>query len=448
MEKNSKTYQEVKEGSCIIVLEELCKFICALTMGITGYYIVGKITSSNSNRINLKQLSIILVFVIISLILHPIQYTILYTLTIFLLNIIIYKMIFKISLEESIISCGILMIIIFASEIIGAILIRPIISLETLRTNYYISVITNMIIGLISIGIVSISIIKNTIQTFYNNIVSKKVYSDIIFLSLLIIDISCLFYNMTINHTFTKEFIINGIIIIIFLIITFIFVQNKNNYKKLANEYDNLFVYIQNFEDWIEKEQLNRHEYKNQLAVLRCLTKERKVKDKIDEILEDSINIEGQAVTNLKNLPKGGIKGLMYYKAAIAQKQKINLTTDVSIENKGILTKLSEKEVRILCKLIGIYFDNAIEASSESRKKNVSIEIYELKDKVNIVFSNTFKKHKNMKDRNKKGVSSKGEGRGNGLYFASKLIKENAWIEEKQEIIDNYYIETISIKKK
>ena len=137
----------------------------------------------------------------------------------------------------------------------------------------------------------------------------------------------------------------------------------------------------------------------------------------------------------------------MYYKAAIAQKQKINLMTDVSLEKKGILNKLSEKDIRILCKLIGIYFDNAIEAAAESRKKNLTIEVYELKDKVNIVFSNTFKNTKNMKDRNKKGVSSKGEGRGNGLYFASKLIKENKWIEERQEIIDNYYIQQISVKK-
>ena len=52
-----------------------------------------------------------------------------------------------------------------------------------------------------------------------------------------------------------------------------------------------------------------------------------------------------------------------------------------------------------------------------------------------------------MKDRNKKGISSKGEGRGYGLYFASKLLKENSWIEESQEIIDKYYIEKIIIKK-
>ena len=241
-------------------------------------------------------------------------------------------------------------------------------------------------------------------------------------------------------------YVINFIVIMIFIIITYIFIKSRNEYRNLEAEYDSLFSYVQNFEDWIEKEQLNRHEYKNQLAVLRCLTKEKKVKDKIDEILEDNINIEGQAVTNLKNLPKGGIKGLLYYKAAIAQKRKLNLTTDVSIENKGILTNLSEKQVKILCKLIGIYFDNAIEAAVESRKKNISIEIYELKDKVSFVFSNTFKKHKNMKDRNKKGVSSKGEGRGNGLYFASKLIKENTWIEEKQEIIDNYYIQQLFIQ--
>ena len=209
---------------------------------------------------------------------------------------------------------------------------------------------------------------------------------------------------------------------IIFLIITYIFIENQNRYKKLEEDYDVLFSYIQNFEDWIEKEQLNRHEYKNQLAVLRCLTKEKKVKDKIDEILEDNINIEGQAVTQLKYLPKGGIKGLMYYKAAIAQKQKIKLTADVSIESKGTLTKLTEKEIRVLCKLIGLYFDNAIEAAAESRKKIVSIEIYELKDKVSIVFSNTFKRHRNINDRNKKGVSSKGQGRGFGLYFGSILL--------------------------
>lgn len=306
----------------------------------------------------------------------------------------------------------------------------------------------NTIILGITLITINIPIIKKKLCEFANNIKHKKKISTVVFFSLTIIIFCILGFHISSALYFNISYIVTIIVIAILWTLIIIFINSRNKYDNLVKEYDSLFLYVQNFEEWIEKEQLNRHEYKNQLAVLRCLTKEKKVKNKIDEILEDNINIEGQAVTNLKNLPKGGIKGLMYYKAAIAQKQKINLITDVSLEKNGILTKLSEKDIRILCKLIGIYFDNAIEAAVESRKKALTIEVYEFKNKVNIVFSNTYKKHKNMKDRNKKGVSSKGEGRGNGLYFAKKLIKENPWIEETQEIIDNYYIQKITVNKK
>ena len=416
-------------------------------MAITGYYIINVIIQNKNKKANIYNILYILILVIISVILHPIQYAGLYTITIFLLDIIIYKMIFKISLEESILSCGILMLIVSIAELIVSIIVRQFFSIHIIRTDFLISILANLSVGILCCILMNIPFIKDQLRKFYQNIIPMKMISNIIFFTLLIIEISFLFYNMAVTNLFNINYIINLIVIIISFIITYIFIKNKNEYKKLTDEYDTLFNYIQTFEDWIEKEQLNRHEYKNQLAVLRCLTKEKKVKDKIDEILEDNINIEGQAVTQLKSLPKGGIKGLMYYKAALAQKNKLNLTIDVSIESKGILTKLSEKEIRILCKLIGIYFDNAIEAAGESRKKTISIEVYELKDKVNFVFSNTFKRHKNMKDRNKKGVSSKGEGRGNGLYFASKLIKDNSWLAEKQEIIDNYYIQQLFVYK-
>ena len=360
---------------------------------------------------------------------------------------IVFKEMFKISLEKSTIGTTISMVIMLISDMLVSFVMRGFFDINEIRNSEILNITANVAVGILSIIFININKNVNPIKQFLSSLTEKIVIGNWIFFILLIIDFSCLAYNITLTETYGNGYFINLIVIMVFIIIMFIYIQGKNDYKKLSDEYDNMFIYVQNFEDWIEKEQLNRHEYKNQLAVLRCLTKEKKVKDKIDEILEDNINIEGQAVTNLKNLPKGGIKGLMYYKAAIAQKQKINLTTDVSINDKGILTKLSEKQVRVLCKLIGIYFDNAIEAATESRKKNLTIEIYELKDRVSIVFSNTFKNHKNMKERNKKGVSSKGEGRGNGLYFASKLIKENKWLEQKQEIIDNYYIQQIFVLK-
>ena len=421
-------------------------------MSITSYYIIKQILMVHKRKEYkkvkiIKNIILLIILVTITVLLYKIQYTTLYTITIFLLNIAVFKSIFEITIEESITACALLMALLFFSDIITSSICGTVFGVKEFRANSIIFLITNLIVCISCTIMINIKIISQQFQKFYNNINKKRGLINWLFLVLLIIDFCCLTGNIAKANNFNINYFVNVMVIMIFLIIPYIFIKERNNYHQLSAEYDSLFNYIQTFEDWIEKEQLNRHEYKNQLAVLRCLTKENKVKEKIDEILEDSINIEGQASTNLKNLPKGGIKGLMYYKAAIAQKHKIKLTADVSIESKGILTKLTEKEIRVLCKLIGIYFDNAIEAAAESRKKIVSIEIYELKNKVSIVFSNTFKKHKNINDRNKKGVSSKGAGRGNGLYFASKLIKENPWIEEKQEIIDNYYIQQLIIKQ-
>ena len=431
------------------MLEVLVKFISCLIPTISCFYIICMIIKKPIKEIiNYKCILILLLISIISTFVQVSQNTGLHTLIIFCINILFYKMIFELNLCESFILTGLSMIVIFAADMMVSIFSVQFFPITTIKENFCVSLITNIMVLIISICIANIKIIKEGLQKFYQSTKNKISISEKLFIILIILVACILVYNIYENFKFDLNYILNLGIIVLLSILTILFINNKNNYNKLSNEYDILFTYVQTFEEWIEKEQLNRHEYKNQLAVLRCLTKEKKVKDKIDEILEDNINIEGQTVTNLKNLPKGGIKGLMYYKAAIAQKQKINLITDVSLEKDSMLTKLSEKEIRILCKLIGIYFDNAIEAAAESKKKNITIEVYELKDKVNFVFSNTFKKHKNMKDRNKKGISSKGEGRGNGLYFASKLISENSWLTSKQDIIDNYYIQELSIYKK
>ena len=428
------------------MLEVLARLIGTTAITISVFYIINKIINLRFQKISITKGLILLLQIIIICILYPIHYSGLYSISIFFLYVISYKIIFNLKKEEALISCGLMMIILFLSDLIISLLFMSQLPISIIRTNPILVVVTNLCVSVLSVIIISQRKIVNMLHSFYYNIQKRKLISNVLFFVLLVIYFSYLLNNIGISEFFNKEYIINTTVFIIFIIITFIFVRSRNEYNQLSSEYDSLFSYVQNFEDWIDKEQLNRHEYKNQLAVIRCLTKEKKVKAKIDEILEDNINIEDQAVTNFKNLPKGGIKGLMYYKAAIAQKHRLHLTTDVNINTHGILSKLSEENIRKLCKLIGIYFDNAIEAAEESKKKNIMIEVYELKNKVSFVFSNTFKKNKNMKDRNKKGVSSKGEGRGNGLYFAEKIIKENTWLEQKQEIIDNYYIQQIIIK--
>lgn len=416
-------------------------------LSITGFYVIKKIIQSDTNILNIKNITLISILSIITSLLHKTNYTGIESLIIFLLNIIIYKNIFNMSIKESVIIVGIMMIVIIIGDIFTGTVLNIFYSLYDIRSKAFLTLIANICVGAINILIINTKFIQKQLIKFKVN--SKKNNSIInrLFFIILIIGICILTYKAALCKTVGLQYIIDLILILSLCIASYIFVKNSNDFSELTDEYDNLFSYVQNFEDWIEKEQLNRHEYKNQLAVLYCLTKEKKVKAKITEILEDNINIDDEVINQLKKLPKGGIKGLMYYKAAIAKKKKIKVTADISLETKSLLKKLSEKDLRIVCKLIGIYLDNAIEAAEETRKKKLLIEVYELPNKVCFVFSNTFKMQANFAERNNKGISSKGEGRGNGLYFASKLIKSNYWLESKQEIIDNYYIQQLIIKK-
>lgn len=430
------------------MLEACVRLVCALIMSIFGFYVIKRITSSELKLLSIKTILFILILSFITIILYDVEYDGIYTIAIFALQIIVYKEMFNIKIEESLIACGILILLMTIGEVFGGLILRNFYTMSQIRNALPVRLVGNIIVAITGSIFINIKFILNQLRSFYKNISSKKSISNTLFIILIVIALSSLAQNTTKTSGINSNYFVNITIMLIFFILTYLFIKSKNSYDRLNVEYENLFTYVQNFEDWIEKEQLNRHEYKNQLAVLRCLTSEKKVKDKIDEILEDSINIEGQVVHQLKMLPKGGIKGLMYYKSAIAQKNKIDLEVDVSLETHSILEKLPEKDIKTLCRLIGIYFDNAIEAARETRKKKVLVEVYEIKDHVTFVFSNTFKKAKNFEDRNKKGVSSKGAGHGNGLYFASKLISENPWLSGKQEVIDKYYIQQLIVTEK
>lgn len=427
------------------MLQLVSKILCFPIMYFTGYFVIKQIVGTVPASTKSSLIYIILLG-IVSVLLRQEDYAIVYTVIIFLLNIVVYKKVFKIDLCQATIVVSIFMVLLMISDVVITPFVRIFFTAEQVKTDPFLATLANAIIGAFSVGIISVKVLNNKVKNFYKNIRNKKIVINMIYLIVLIIGFCYIVYKFA-SNPIDKTYISNLVILISFSVIAYIYIDSKNDYKVLSDEYDSLFEYVQNFEGWIEKEQLSRHEHKNQLAVLRTLAKDKKVKSKIDELLDDNINIEDEVVNKLKDLPKGGLKGLMYYKAAIAQKKKIKLVVDVSLKSKTKFKNLSEEQIKTICKLIGIYFDNAIEASVETRNKYLLLEIYELSDMINIVISNSFVMSDNFSNRNKKGISTKGEGRGNGLYYASNILSKNKWLESKQEVIDDYYIQTLSIKK-
>ncbi len=262
------------------MLEVLVNFANCFITAILGFYIINILTKTNISLKRSKTILLLFLGSIAIMMFQEIKYPEIKPLLIYCINIIIYKKIFNFHIDDAIIVVGIAMLL----SLIGDILISIVISLlminNTEVVNNIITVsIKNSIVLIITMIIITIPKVKNKLCDFYYNIKNKKKISTVIFFSLTIIISSILGFHISQNIEFDFSYIVTLIAIFILGILVIIFINSRNEYNNLVTEYDLLFTYIQNFEEWIEKEQLNRHEYKNQLAVLRCLTKEKKVKE-------------------------------------------------------------------------------------------------------------------------------------------------------------------------
>lgn len=426
----------------------IIKIVGSLVMAFASLFTIKMLLNYKDKLITIRTLVFFPLLIITPIILYKVDYDIGVSFLNFLVIIIAYKGIFKITFPQAILVSAIMMFICFISDKIDVTIFLKFITAEELRGNVAYAITSNICIAILQCIIASIKPLRNIVTSFLNSIEDKNVVSIIIFFVVLILTLYCLTYNVQLNSQVNANYLINLGIFALFCILTSLFAIDKINYKRLTNEYDVLVNCVQNFESWIEDEQVTRHELKNQLAGLQLETNDKKVKEEIEKILKVQTMVSEKTVNQLKGIPKGGIKGIIYYKITIANQQDIEVVTDVNKNVKKILSKLDASINKELSKLIGIYFDNAIEAAAQSIEKKISLEIYLLKDKVNFVFSNSFAGKVNPNKIKQKGYTTKGKGHGNGLHYAQNIIKKNKLLSQETNVINNYYFVKLMLKYK
>ena len=168
----------------------------------------------------------------------------------------------------------------------------------------------------------------------------------------------------------------------------------------------------------------------------------------INDITNTNREKDNIIISELKNIPNGGIKGLLYYKVISSINKNITPVLDIDKSCAEYLKKLTVDENKIISKAIGVYIDNAIDATSLTTNKIVSIEIYFINNEINFVISNPFlQNNTNISKISQKGYTTKGKGHGNGIYLIDKIIKKTDWLKSERKIINNYYIQKLTIKK-
>ena len=276
----------------------------------------------------------------------------------------------------------------------------------------------------------------------------------IMYLLLSLFSILVVFYTeySNVKVSSSKELILGVIVIVSFVLILYSLVKQKMENNKLMTRYIKLLEFIKNYEKELDKQKELRHESKNQLITARSKIvdkkKEHEVIEYLNSIIADYVKGNNEKYTSFQYLPANGIKGFFYYKANEAENNGIHLSINVSpkVEN-TFIGNLDTNDFKQLGILLGVYLDNAIEASKNSKDKKMAIEIYKTGEDVEIIISNTYEGKIDTESIGKTKYTTKGKNHGYGLMLVSKILEDNKRFEAQRIVTDVVYSQKIKIKK-
>lgn len=226
-------------------------------------------------------------------------------------------------------------------------------------------------------------------------------------------------------------------------------VKNNIKAKRESNKTETLLKYMTKYEQIIDEERMNRHETLNNLLLLKSIKDKNSVD--FDVSMKDIICLYEkngkETIKNIGTLPTG-LKGILYYKIDNMKKLDIDVMARISNTASPIIEELRGKDYNSVCKILSILLDNANEAAYESKEKSVLIDISALDGTLNIIVENSFKDKVNIKKLHNRYYSTKGNGRGLGLFLANKIVKENNNVNLVQKIHGDRFVSEIIVNVK
>lgn len=427
-------------------------FISAI-ITVVGIYYFAKIVLNERIKITKKEfIGLSLVVVILHTCATIYLNGTIKTFVLFIITTFFYKITFNLNNYKALLVGFIYIIVLVMADLFTLFVVIKLPGVT--KSEYYASFAGGMF-GTLLVYIVFI-MITYILKKLLRKLIVSKIDNNkkLIILSILtLICVLLFFYTLIKEFRFSNNILTYLIAMVIMIIMLGSLIKQIMYNDKLIDEYDNLLSLMKTFEKEIENQRILRHEIKNEFRTIRAKISENQDNEEIikyiDEIVKDKYTISKEKYAKFGYLPPNGIKGLCYFKVQDAENKGIDVDINISkkVENSTIFD-LNIKEERDFGRILGVYLDNAIEASVQSSKKEMGFEAYANLDKeLKIIISNTYN---NDIDENKLGqesFSTKGKTRGHGLLLVRQLINRNKRFEAKTEMKDNIYTQTIEIKK-
>ncbi len=254
------------------------------------------------------------------------------------------------------------------------------------------------------------------------NIVTK--YGRVIFFILLIILLRCLisyFTEYKVINAYSMRQIVICFLIVALMLILWINSENEKRYK--AEELRTYQLYTKTFEDAIATIRMKQHEFDNHINAIMCM---RLTIHDPEKLLDEQnkycnkILYENKYNKLLKLQMSPILMGYFYSKFTAVSAHDIDIEYDIQDFN------IENVEVSDLIEIIGILFDNAVEAVECQENKKIEVKL--LNEHGIFIFSVANASNRKTNSEIEKyfeyGYSTKGEGHGIGLCRVNALLKK------------------------
>ena len=422
--------------------------ITVITPIVFGYIVIDR----NFHRLKIKR-KLIAFFVVLGLSLYIYEFSpsVSKTILSFLIHVFEYKQFFKISYSKAIFISFIYILILMVLDIFQLLFFVNILGMNKEYCYSYFagSIISNVIVCFNTCALAYV--LKNKLKQLFNAKVENS--NNVLYMALFtILCVIILFFDIISNYKNNNSIFSYIMLIIIFLIIISNLIKEKIVINDKIKEYNSLLAFMRTYEIEIESNRIQNHEIKNQFITIVSMLKDNEKKDKIlnyvSNLVKDYKNIDDNKYSDLQYLPLNGLKGFICNKINKAESENINVSVIIEkgIQN-SIIANLKTDEFKKLGILLGVYLDNAIEATAVTEDKSLSIEMYIQNGDVLIIVSNTFNNEIIYDNDSNKFKTTKGVGHGYGLQLVSKVLNNS-----KKFIVSNYmqsnvFIQRIIVKK-
>jgi two-component system sensor histidine kinase AgrC len=206
--------------------------------------------------------------------------------------------------------------------------------------------------------------------------------------------------------------------------------------------------YIRDLEESYNALRTIKHDYVNILTSFKLYIDNEDMKglakyyyDELSEMNRELLH-QNKLMGSLENVRLDEVKSILIYKCSGAAQHEIGIRFEIRepIEKLGVSTA-------IVCQMLGILLDNAIEAALEVDKKALEIAIVKNPNSTAFIIKNTWaEQHVPIDKFFELGFSTKPDGSGVGLYTARNYTEKIKGLYLETETTDEHFTQILTVK--